>query len=132
MLQKLRSRFCVAIAISLFCTSPAWAVKRENRVPLKGTAVYSSASGEAKSLEFRHEIKQQDREELVIELKNVPMKAGTVLTVFIGDEEVGKITLNNKQAGSLKLSTETQKRVPTISPASVVHVKTTDGRLVMK
>lgn len=132
MSQKLCLRFCLVIAISVCLTNHAWAYKRENRIILRGADKYFLATGEAKSLEVRREIKQKDREELTIELKNVPMKPGTVLVVFFADEEVGKITLDDKRSGQLKLSSETQKHVPLIGPGSVVHIKTPEGRTVVK
>lgn len=121
---------CLVVAIEFFAT-PAWAYKRENRIPLVGCRGYFAASGAARYFAIRNVPKEKDREEILIEIHNVPLKPGTVLVVYIGEEAVGKITLDAKQSGSLKRISDDRVAIQPIEPGATVFIKTVDGRLVM-
>lgn len=115
----------------LFATlQPAWAFRTESRIPLVGCRGFYAASGSAKYVRVRQE-RKLDEEELVVEVKNVPLAVGTTLVVFVGDEVIGTIKLDSRLSGSLKVATAFGKFVPSIEPGTSVFVKTVDGRYVM-
>ena len=109
----------------------ALAYKRENRIPLSGCRGHFAASGTARYVANRNESKTQDREELIVEIKNVPMRPGTTLVVYVTDEAVGTIKLDAKQGGTLKLTSSFNKFVPPLDESTSVVLKTVDGRMVM-
>ena len=111
-------------------SSPALAYKRTTRLPLLGCRGHFAASGSARYEEIRDESNTKDHEELTIEVKNVPLKPGTVLVVYVSDEALGNITLDRKQSGRLKLTSEFGKFVPTLEWGTNVMLKKIDGRLV--
>ena len=112
-------------------TEPACAYKRESRIPLSGCRGHFAASGSARFVAMRNEPRQTDHEELIIEIKNVPLPPGTNLIVYVSDEYVGFINLNAKQSGSLTLTSSFGKIVPEITAGTSVFIKTIDGRDVM-
>jgi hypothetical protein len=124
-------RFCVFVAAVQLLTADAWAYKTEIRLPLIGCRGHFAAAGTARFHVLRGEPKIDDQEELLIEIKNVPLAPGTILVVYVSDEVVGNITLNGKQSGSLKLTSALRKFVPPLDPGTSVMVKTVDGRLIM-
>jgi hypothetical protein len=44
---------------------------------------------------------------------------------------VGKVTLDARQSGNLKLTSEFRKYIPPINPGATVTLKTVDGRMVI-
>ena len=121
------------IVFTLFFSlaEPAYAYKRESRVPLSGCRGHFAASGSARFVAMQNEPRQIDHEELIIEIKNVPLRPGTKLIVYVSDEAVGSISLNAKQSGSLTLTSSFGKVVPEITAGTSVMIKTIDGRDVM-
>lgn len=109
----------------------SWASKRESRVPLQGCRGHYAASGSARHVAIRGEKKTTDAEELIIEIKNVPLTPGTTLVVYITEEAVGTIKLDSKQSGTLTLSSSSGKFVPPLEAGTSIVVKTVDGRYVM-
>jgi len=122
--------FMTALVIMSFAPS-VWASKRESRVPLQGCRGHYAASGSARHVTIRGEKKTTDSEELIVEIKNVPLKPGTTLIVYMTDEPVGTIKLDSKQSGSLTLSSSSGKFVPPLEPGTSIVVKTVQGRYVM-
>ena len=93
-------RFCFLV-IGIQCvSSSAWAFQKETRIPLVGRREYHAASGSARLFEIRRVTREKDREELVVEVNNVPLPRGTVLVVYFGDEQIGNLTLNAKRSGT--------------------------------
>ena len=125
------TRLSLLIAVVLSWESSAWAYKRESRIPLVGCRGHFAASGAARYVLVRDELKTPDREETIIEVTNVPLKPGTTLVVYVTDEAVGTIKLDAKQSGSLTLKSSYKKYVPPIDAGTSVVVKTVDGRFVM-
>lgn len=123
---------CVLIIVSQGLGRSVPAFEKETRIPLVGCRQYSAAYGAAKLYEIRRVTKEKDREELVIEINNVPLPPGTVLVVDVDKEQIGKITLNSKRSGRLKLTSEFRKYIPSITPGTSVTVTTIEGRLVMR
>lgn len=123
--------FCLIMAIQS-SASFAWAFERETRVPLVGSNQYFAASGSARLYEIRRVNKQKDREELVVDVKNVPLKPGSVLVVSVDEEQIGKIVLSAKRSGSLKLTSEFRRTIPSVTAGTSVTITTLEGRLVMR
>lgn len=95
-----------------------------------GCRGYYAASGSARYVRIRQE-RKLDEEELIVEVKNVPLAVGTILVVYIGEEVIGTIKLDAKLSGTLKVATSFGKFVPAIEPGTNVVVKTVNGRYVM-
>lgn len=129
---RLLARICfLAIAVQALVSS-ASAFEKETRIPLVGYNKYLAASGSARLYEIRRVAKQKDREEVVVEVKNVPLTPGTVLVVNIDNEQVGNLTLNAKRSGTFKLTSDARKFIPKIDAGTSVTVTTVDGHLVMR
>ena len=124
-------RLCCVVAIFASSAAPVWAYKRENRIPLTGCRGHFAASGSARYVLLRDEPKTEDREELIVEVKNVPLKPGTTLIVYVTDEAVGTIKLDARQSGSLKLTSAYKKFIPPLDAGTSVVLKTVNGRFVM-
>lgn len=131
MLRRWSVRVCLFLVMVQTLTSESWAFKREMRIPLLGCRGHYTASGAAKYLAIRNVPKEKDREELVIEIDNVPLKPGTVLVVYVGDEQIGSIKLDAKGSGSLTLTSDFRKYVPPLDVGTTIMLKTIEGRLVM-
>src|SRR5436309_267869 len=127
MLRLCAVRVCLLLIAVHVLASPSWAFKREMRIPLIGCRGHFAGSGTARYLAIRNVAKEKDREELIVEIANVPLKAGTVLIVYVGDEQIGNIKLNAKRSGSLTLTSEFRKFVPPLDPGTTVTLKTIDG-----
>ena len=125
------TRACCFLALVSCWSTPAWAFKRDVRIPLLGCRGHFNASGSARSLTVRNEPSTLKLDELTIEVRNVPLKPGTVLVVYVDDETVGNIVLNSRQSGTLKITSETRKFVPTINWGTSVLVKKVDGSIVI-
>ncbi len=132
MLHRCLLRLLLLLLVAEVLASPALAYQRESRVPLFGCARYFAASGSAKSFEIRQVSKEKDREVLVIEINNVPLRPGTLLIVFVNGENIGQVTLNSKRGATFKVESDFGKYVPTIEPGTLVEIKTADGRLVIR
>jgi len=117
------------IAISHGCSTEIWAYKRESRVPLVGCHAYFAAHGSARYLSVRNIASTRNHDELIVEIKNVPLPPGTTLVVYVGDELIGDFKLDARQSGSVKLDSE-KRFVPSIEPGSMVTLKTVEGKLV--
>ena len=124
-------RLCLIVVVVLSFEAPAWAYKRENRIPLIGCRGHFAASGSARYVLVRDEKKADDREEMIVEIRNVPLRPGTTLVVYVTDEAVGTIKLDAKQSGTLTLTSSFKKYVPPIDAGTSVVLKTIDGRFVM-
>jgi len=122
---------CFIAGFVLLFDSQAWAYKRENRIPLSGCRGHYAASGTARYVAKRGEPKTPDQEEMIVEIKNVPLSPGTTLVVYVTDEAVGTIKLDSKQGGTLKLTSAYKKFVPPLDESTSVVLKTVDGRMVM-
>ena len=121
----------LAVLSGLQClTNSAWAFKREIRVPLMGCRGHYAASGFARSVEVFSEANEKDRQEFVIQMRNVPLTPGTVLVVYVGDESVGNITLDAKQSGSIKITSDKHRHVPKLDWGTSVILTKIDGSIV--
>ena len=121
-----------AVMLMLSClTTPAWAHKRETRLPLAGCKGHFAATGTATSKEVWAESNTVDHRELVFEVRNVPLTPGTVLVVYLDDAIVGNITLDSNQKGSLKLTSAHRKRLPMLNWGSSVVLTKVDGSIIM-
>jgi hypothetical protein len=116
--------------LTLSLAEPAWAYRWESRIPLMGCRGHYAASGSARYIRIRGENKTSS-EQLVIEIRNVPLPPGTILVVYVEDEAIGTIRLNEKQAGQLILESSFRKFIPPIDAGTNVVVKTVQGRDVM-
>jgi hypothetical protein len=112
-------------------TAPAWAYKRETRIPLLGCRGHFAASGNARFVEVRSERSVRDHDELIIDIKNVPLRPGTVLVVYVSNEAVGNITINSKLSGSLTLKAEGLQYLPSVNLGTSVVLTKLDGSLVL-
>jgi hypothetical protein len=131
MLRWWTVRVCLCLLVIHAVASESWAFKREMRLPLSGCRGHYNASGTARYLAIRNVPKEKDREELIVEIFNVPLKPGTVLVVYVGDEQVGQITLDAKRYGSLTLTSDFRKYVPPLDVGTSVMLKTVEGQMVM-
>ena len=121
----------LVVTLFFLLAEPACAYKRESRIPLSGCRGHFAASGSARFVAMRNEPRQTDHEELIIEIKNVPLPPGTKLIVYVSDEVVGYINLNAKQSGSLTLTSSFGKIIPEITAGTSILIKTINGRDVM-
>lgn len=119
------------LAAALLCTVPVLGYHKESRVPLFGCHEYFNASGSARYEAKRNEQHVARSEVLTIDIKNVPLKPGTVLVVYIDNEQMGKITLDARQSARFVISNETHRHVPIISAGSIVMIKKPTGQIVM-
>lgn len=124
-------RLFIVLVLVISSVQTAWASKRESRVPLQGCRGHYAASGSARYVAIRSEKKKTDGEELVIDIKNVPLTPGTTLFVFVADVPVGTIKLDSKQSGTLTMTSSSGKYVPPLEPGTSVVVKTAKGQYVM-
>jgi hypothetical protein len=116
----------------IVCTAnPAWAYKRNFRIPLMASHGFYTASGTARYIAKFNEPNVTRYEELTIEVKNVPLVPGTVLVVEIDGETIGNFTLDRRQSGTLTITSETRKYIPNITSGSGVMVKKVDGTIVI-
>jgi len=122
---------CLIAGFVLFFDGQAWAYKRQNRIPLSGCRGHYAASGTARYVATRNEPRTPDQEEMIVEVKNVPLRPGTTLVVYVTDEAVGTIKLDANQGGTLKLTSAYKKFVPPLDEGTSVVLKTVDGRMVM-
>lgn len=121
----------VALVVGIHClTNLAWANKREVRLPLHGCKGHFELRGEARSTETWAETNRKDHKELVIEVRNIPLRPGTLLVVFVGDESIGNITVDARQRGYLKITSEQQKYVPMLDWGTSVMLTKVDGSII--
>lgn len=113
-------------------TATTWADERATRIPLFGCRGHFAASGDARYIDVRNEAGVKDRQDLIIEIKNVPLRPGTVLVVYVNDEMLGNITLDSRQGGTFKLSSEDRRFVPKLNYGTNVMITKIDGRLVIR
>ena len=132
MLQRLRLPLLGMMSIVLFCVTPVFAYKSQQRVPLSGYDKYFLATGSAKYTTIANEPKMADHEELVVEIRNVPIKPGTTLLVYVSEILVGKIKLDAARNGKLKVVASSRNFVPPISAGTFVEIKTIDGHQVLR
>ena len=123
--------FSLLVFLQCF-TATTSAYEKATRIPLLGCRGHFAASGDARYIEVRNESSVKDHQELIIEIKNVPLRPGTVLVVYVSDEVMGNITLDSKQGGTLKLSSEDRKFVPKLHYGTNIMITKVDGRLVIR
>jgi hypothetical protein len=131
-MMKWLMRVCLLLVLVECTASPAWAYRRDFRIPLLGCHEYFYASGTARYVAKLNEAKVTRYEEVTVEVKNVPLKPGTVLVVEIDDETIGNITLDARQSGILTVTTETRKYIPFIKAGSNVSIRKVDGSVVLR
>ena len=124
-------RLLCFLTLTTFGASPLWAEKRELRIPLFGCRGHFTASGAARYVEIRREKGVKDHDDLTIEVKNVPLPPGTVLSVHIEEEVIGSITLNNELSGKLMLTSLNRKTMPRLDWGTSIKLKKIDGSLVI-
>jgi carbon monoxide dehydrogenase subunit G len=78
----------------------------------------SAANGKAKYRVF-----SDGNRKLEVEVEDVPLAAGTVLTVFVDGAVFGNITLSSLHAGEIEHETEDGQAVPQVTASSTVVVK---------
>lgn len=103
--------------------------KSELKFPINGVGRFHLARGKVRYLEERF---PGSRKELWATLSNVPLPAGTVLILKNHGQPLGKIILNGRRDGSLKLMTTLHQRVPVFNPSSHITIETIDGQLVLR
>lgn len=81
-------------------------------------------------MEVRGEPNVKDHEVLIVDVKNVPLPPGTVLSVQVNEDVVGNITLDDKQSGKLRLTSLKRKNLPKLDWGTSVNLKKIDGSLV--
>jgi hypothetical protein len=72
--------------------------------------------------EATYEVYQSGNRELEVEVEDLSLANGTVLTAFVDNAQVGTMTVSD-QRGRLKLKTEFGQTVPTVNNGSTVDVK---------
>lgn len=125
-------RLTCFLALLQLLVTPAWAYKLESRVPLFGYRGNITAKGSARYMGKFREPDTRHFEELVIEVKYVPLTPGTVLAVYVDKEMIGQLTITEHQTGTLRVTSEQRKYVPPIEPGSSVRLMKTDGTIVMQ
>lgn len=125
-------RLCCLTILMHSVATPAFAYKHESRVPLSGFRGYFTASGSARYLGKFNERDTKHFEELAIEVKNVPVVPGTVLTVYVDNEMMGTLTVTKHQTGLLKVTSEQRKFIPRIDAGSSVKLMKVDGTIVVQ
>ena len=68
----------------------------------------------------------------MVEIRNVPIKPGTTLLVYVSEILVGTIKLDAARNGKLKVVASSRNFVPPISAGTVVEIKTIDGHQVLR
>ena len=124
-------RVFMILTFVLALTDTASAFKKQERVPLLGCRGHFAASGSAIYTTLRGEPKTPDGEQLEIEIRNVPLRPGTTLFVYVAEQPVGSIKLDAKQGGTISLNSSFGKFVPPVGPGTSVVVKTVDGKPVL-
>ena len=110
-------------------TLPALAYQREFRLPILGHQRHAAASGNARHITVRQQVGVRDHEQLIINIRNVPLSPGTVLVVNVHNEAIGNITLDSRRSGTLKLTSE-KSFIPELNWGSSVTITKIDGTLV--
>ncbi len=122
--------------IALFATlalgsQPAHAIFHKTRLTLAGCRGFLAATGSATYTSSVGETDYPDGEKVVIEIRNVPLPAGTELLVFIHENEVGTIKLDKKRNGRLVLESKFRQLAPPLKLGSFIVLKLEDGTSVM-
>lgn len=124
-------RLIACLAGLQLLTCPAWAYKFELKVPLTGCLGYFSATGSARHIRYLNEPNFKNHDEVIVEIKNVPLPPGTVLVVNFENEMIGKITLDKRRCGTLKLTSEDAGVVvPRMTVGTSVMLTKVDGSIV--
>ena len=122
---------CVALfaALAALAAAPAFADDSETVInaALSGAAVGGQTpTGKAV---FR-ERPVNDRR-LQVEVQDVNLPAGTVLSVNVGGQQVGTLTIDALRAGRLELETQNGQAVPAITSGTTVAVRSQSGANVV-
>lgn len=125
------ARLCCFLLVVTGLATPAWAYKREVRLPLHGCGGNITAVGSARYSIKRNEPDVPYHEALTIEVRNVALTPGTVLVIYAGDEFVGNVTIDAKQSGSLTVTNENRRYVPSLNWGTSIMIKKLDGSLVI-
>ncbi|MEQ1643720.1 MAG: FG-GAP-like repeat-containing protein, partial [Pyrinomonadaceae bacterium] len=69
------------------------------------------------------ELYQSGNREIEVEVEDLTLPQGTVLTAFVDGNSIGQLTVDDRQKAKLKLKTEDGQSVPTVNNGSAVQVR---------
>jgi hypothetical protein len=69
------------------------------------------------------ELYQSGNREIEVEVEDLSLPQGTVLTAFVDGTSIGQLTVDDSQKARLKLKTEDGQSVPTVNNGSTVQVR---------
>lgn len=69
------------------------------------------------------ELYQSGNREIEVEVEDINLAQGTVLTAFVDGASIGQLTVDDRQKAKLKLKTEDGQSVPTVKNGSTVEVR---------
>jgi hypothetical protein len=136
--KSIRNRGYAAVALALFAAmiwslmpatlmTSAGAQKRQiesgggNPLVLLEAQLGSSTSAANGKAKYR--VFSDGNRKLEVEVEDVPLAAGTVVTVFVDGAAFGNITLSGLHAGEIEHETENGQAVPQVTASSTVVVK---------
>ena len=128
--MRSRVRLLALAGLVIACGSLSCdAYVRYLQFPLAGHRDYGSGSGQVKFSESFGDADRSDGATLIVEVKNVPLPAGTELTVEVDGKEVGTFKLDKLRNGRFILESGKGKVVPRLSTSSLVTVVSIHGEL---
>lgn len=119
--------------LALFAMLAAWvsvplltnSVKADGTpVILVRTAVLAAPSGTVNPHgDATWELYQSGNREIEVEVEDLSLTQGTVLTAFVDGNSIGQLTVDDRQKAKLELKTEDGQSVPTVNNGSTVQVR---------
>ncbi|HEX8189010.1 MAG TPA: hypothetical protein VF586_11705, partial [Pyrinomonadaceae bacterium] len=121
----------VALLAALAALAAAPALAGDDEVIINAGLSGAAINGQTPS--GRAEFRQRPGNDLKleVEVQDVNLPAGTVLSVFVGGQQVGVITLDALRAGQVELETGRGQAVPAVSNGTAVAVRNQAGANVV-
>lgn len=122
-----------ALLLAAWVSIPALTsgVKADSMPILVRTAILNSPTGSVDPHgEAEWQLYASGDRELEVEVEDLDLAQGTVLTAFINGASVGTLTVDDREKAKLKLRTEDGQTVPEVNAGSTVEVRNGDTVLV--
>lgn len=131
MLRKLCATLALGAAIAASSPLTCNAYVQTVQFPLTAFRDYPGGSGQVIYSQITGETSRGDGSTLIIEVKNVPLPAGTELRVVIHGRDVGILKLDQKRNGRVVMEANYKSSVPRVDPGSFVVLKRASGERVL-
>lgn len=131
MFRKLCASLALGAAVTAASPLLCHAYVQTMQFPLTAFRDYPGGSGQVTYTQMTGETSRGDGSTLIIEVKNVPLPAGSELRVVIHGRDVGILKLDSKRNGRMVMEANYKSSVPRIDPGSFVVLKRASGERVL-